>query len=190
MKKEIRIIGIDDGPFKFEQEKVIIIGVVMRAVGYIEGVLRREVEVDGDDATEIVSEMVNSSKHHSQLHAIMLDGIALGGFNVIDIKVLHRNTGIPVITITRDKPDLESMMAVLKKKFSDWKRKWDIIKDNELYKLETKHNPIYITSAGLNIQEAEEIIKLSTIRGVIPEPLRIAHLIASGVVRGESYGKA
>ncbi|RLF35484.1 MAG: hypothetical protein DRM99_04525, partial [Thermoplasmata archaeon] len=34
------------------------------------------------------------------------------------------------------------------------------------------------------------IIKLSTIRGVIPEPIRVAHLIASGITRGESYGKA
>ena len=42
----------------------------------------------------------------------------------------------------------------------------------------------------MDLEEAKEIIKLSTIRGVIPEPIRMAHLIASGITRGESYGKA
>ena len=39
-------------------------------------------------------------------------------------------------------------------------------------------------------EEAKAIIKVSTIRGVIPEPIRVAHLIASGITRGDSYGKA
>jgi endonuclease V-like protein UPF0215 family len=59
-----------------------------------------------------------------------------------------------------------------------------------LYKIKTSHNPIYIKCAGISLAEAKEIIKLSTIRGVVPEPIRVAHLIASGITRGESYGKA
>jgi len=43
---------------------------------------------------------------------------------------------------------------------------------------------------GISLAEAKEIITLATIRGVIPEPLRVAHIIASGISRGESYGKA
>ncbi|MFW5904386.1 MAG: DUF99 domain-containing protein, partial [Candidatus Saliniplasma sp.] len=35
----------------------------------------------------------------------------------------------------------------------------------------------------------ERIIKLFTIRGRIPEPIRISHIVASGIVRGESRGK-
>jgi hypothetical protein len=134
--------------------------------------------------------MVKNSKHHDQLHAIMLDGVALGGFNVVDVKTLHKETGIPVITITRDEPDLDLMMQTLKRKFKDWERRWRLIEDNKLYKIRTKHNPIYVTCEGLDIREAKEIIELSIIRGVVPEPLRVAHIIASGVVRGESYGKA
>jgi len=190
MKKQIRIIGIDDGPFKFEQEKVIVIGVVMRADGYIEGVLKREISIDGDDSTDVLSEMINKSKHHDQLRVTMIDGIALGGFNVVNLKTLYKKTGIPVITITRDKPDFESMMQTLKKKFDNWREKWDMITNNKIHEIKTLHNPIYVTFVGINPKEAEEIIKMSTIRGVIPEPLRVAHIIASGVVRGESYGKA
>jgi endonuclease V-like protein UPF0215 family len=47
-----------------------------------------------------------------------------------------------------------------------------------------------VKCAGIDIVEAKEIIKISTIRGVVPEPIRLAHLISSGITRGESYGKA
>ena len=65
-----------------------------------------------------------------------------------------------------------------------------ILKKGEMYTLETHHNPIYVKCTGINIADAKEIINLSTIRGVIPEPIRVAHIIASGITRGESYGKA
>ena len=67
---------------------------------------------------------------------------------------------------------------------------WRILQKGELFEVKTSHNPIYVKCAGITINEAEEIINLSTIRGVIPEPIRVAHVIASGVIRGESYGKA
>ena len=79
---------------------------------------------------------------------------------------------------------------LLKKNFKDGKERFKLIKKGRLYRVQTNHNPIFIKCVGLPINEAKEIIKISTIRGVIPEPIRVAHLIASGLKRGESYGKA
>jgi hypothetical protein len=42
----------------------------------------------------------------------------------------------------------------------------------------------------MELAEAEEIIKRSMVRGAVPEPLRLAHIIASGLARGESKGRA
>jgi hypothetical protein len=39
-------------------------------------------------------------------------------------------------------------------------------------------------------ESAEVLIEKSRVRGAIPEPLRMAHIIASGMTRGESKGKA
>ena len=64
------------------------------------------------------------------------------------------------------------------------------MKNGRLYKIKTSYNPIFVKCVGLSIEETKEIIKISTIRGVVPEPIRVAHLIASGITRGESYGKA
>ena len=190
MKQQIRLLGIDDSPFTFTEKYATVIGVVMRGGGYLECVLRRQVAIDGSDATYVCKEMIESTRHRKQLKAMMIDGVALGGFNVVDIDEICSDTNLPIITVTRDKPDFEKIRLALQKNFEDWKERWNLMRKGELYKVKTLHNPIYVKCAGISVEGAKEIIKLSTIRGVVPEPIRVAHLIASGVTRGESYGKA
>ena len=190
MKYEIRILGIDDSPFSFLDEFSIIVGVVMRGGGYIEGILCRKIRVDGYDATDLCVDMIKKTRHKQQLRILLLDGITFSGFNVIDIEKIYLKTKLPVLTITRDKPDFIKIKKALKQNFSDWDERFSLIEKGKLDKIKTNFNPIYIKRVGVTLREAKEIIKLSTIRGVIPEPLRIAHLIASGIIRGESYGKA
>ena len=156
----------------------------MRGGSYIECVLRSQVSVDGTNATSICKELVENTRHRKQLRAMMLDGIALGGFNVVNIQELYSATNLPIITVTRDNPDFEKIENALRKNFEDWEDRLILMKKGELHRIETSHNPIYVKCAGISLAETKEIIKLSTIRGVIPEPIRVAHLIASGVTRG------
>jgi hypothetical protein len=190
MKRQIRILGIDDAPFTFSEKYSAVIGVVMRGGEYLESVLHRQVTIDGTEATEICTQMIQQTRHRLQLKVAMLDGVCLGGFNVVDIREVYESTGLPMMTITRDKPDFDKIKQALQTHFKDWKTRWEIIHRGALHKITTSHNPIYIKYVGLSLGEAKEIIHVSTIRGVIPEPVRVAHLIASGITRGESYGKA
>jgi uncharacterized protein len=190
MKHQIRILGIDDAPFTFHDKYTSIIGVVMRGGEYLECVLRNQVTIDGTEATEICAQMINTSRHHRQLKVVMIDGACLGGFNVVDIDTLSQATQIPVITVTRDKPNQRKIKYALQKNFKDWETRFEVMQKGRLYKIPTAHNPMYIKCSGISLEEAKEIINISTIRGVIPEPIRVAHLIASGITRGESYGKA
>jgi endonuclease V-like protein UPF0215 family len=190
MKKQIRLLGIDDAPFNFKDTVSPVIGVIMRGGSYIECVLKEEITIDGIDATDICLRLINKSRQKSQLKAMLLDGISLGGFNVVDIQRIYETMELPVITITRDRPDLKSIKNALTNNFKDWETRWNLINQGVLHEVGTKHNPIFIKICGVSLNEAKEIIKISTIRGVIPEPIRVAHLIASGITRGESYGKA
>jgi len=190
MKAQIRVLGIDDSPFIFSEKYTKIVGAVMRGGEHLECVLSNKVTIDGNDATKVCKKMIKNTRYNKQLKAILIDGVALGGFNIVNIEEIFNETKIPVITITRDEPDLNKIKNALKKHFSDWENRYEMLKKGTLYKIKTKHNPIYIKCTGLPIDEAKEIIKLSTIRGVIPEPIRVAHLIASGIKRGESHGKA
>jgi hypothetical protein len=190
MKSEIRVLGIDDAPFSFKSVETLVVGVVMRGKSYVEGILSTKVKVDGTDSTAKLIEMINSTRHKQQLRAILVDGVALGGFNVLDIDELAAETNLPVLTITRDKPDLESIENALRKHFTDWKARLELMSRGEIQKIETSHKPIWIKHSGVELSKAKETIQLTTLRGALPEPIRLAHLIASGITKGESYGNA
>jgi len=186
IKKEIRVIGIDDAPFdKFKRGKVLVVGTVFRGGLFLDGVLSTKVNIDGNDATKNIIEMVNKSRFKPQLQCIFLDGIAVGGFNVIDIKELNKKTDIPVIVVIRRKPDIENIKRILAR----------LNKKNKIKLLE-KAGPvisvgkIYVQLTGLSIEKAKEILKIVCTRSYIPEAIRLAHIIASGITHGESRGKA
>ena len=185
----MRAIGIDDAPFKFSDDDVLVVGSIVRAPNYLEGIISTKVGVDGTDATEKVIEMINDSRFAEQGRVIFTDGAALGGFNLVDLKRVYDETDIPIISVSRDKPDFESIKKALKGHFDDWEKKYEAISEGNIHEIETKHKPIYVQSEGLNLEKLKHFLRLFTVRGRLPEPIRISHIVASGIVRGESKGK-
>src|SRR3989344_2798039 len=101
-KKEVRVIGIDDASFdKFKDRSVTVIGTIYRGGSFMDGALSTKVRIDGNNATDKIAAMINSCKFKPQLRCILLDGIAVGGFNVIDVKKLSKKTSLPVIVVMR-----------------------------------------------------------------------------------------
>lgn len=191
IKEEIRILGVDDAPFSLqEDEETYIVGTVFRGGSWLDGVLRSEVTVDGIDSTDKVAEMVNKSRFRD-LRVIMLDGIGFGGFNLVDIERLHNETGLAVIVVVRKMPDFKAIeYAISRLEHREFYREC-MRKAGKPLKVETGRNKhIHIQYNGISFQDAESIVKLSSTRSLIPEPIRVAHLIASGFVLGESRGNA
>lgn len=192
IKPEIRILGFDDGAFESKSKgKVPVVGLIFRGGKFLDGALKTEVTIDGNDATEKIVKLINSSRHKQQLKVIMFDGVTLGGFNIVDIKKLHKKTGLPVIVINRKIPNLEEVKNALKN-FKNFKERWKKILNAGKIKecIIGENKKVYYQSIGLDDEETEEIIKLSTTRSFIPEPLRVAHIIATAFVKGESSGRA
>lgn len=186
VKKEIRVLGIDDSPFdKFKYKKVLLVGVVMRGGLYVDGVLSTRVSVDGNDSTKNILRMINKCKFKPQLQCIFLNGIAVGGFNIIDIAELNKKTKIPVIVVIRKNPNIEKIKKTLIKIKQENKIKL-IEKAGKVIQI----NKIFIQLAGINLKNAREILDVVCTRSLIPEPLRLAHLIAAGIVVGGSKGRA
>ena len=191
LKSEIRILGFDDGAFERTDNQVLVIGVIFRGGKFLDGALKTEVTVDGNDATDKIVKLINSTRHKQQLKIIMFDGITLGGFNIVDIKKIHEETRIPVLVINRKHPDVKKVRKALKM-FEDYKERWQMIKNaGRIKRFKVRDSKdIFYQSAGIDDKLAKEVITLSTTRSYIPEPLRAAHLIATAVVKGESYGRA
>ncbi|MDD5111354.1 MAG: DUF99 family protein [Candidatus Altiarchaeota archaeon] len=190
IKPEIRILGLDDGPFKRGDRSVLVVGAVFRGGSVLDGVVSTKVRVDGLDATRKISELAKKTRF-KDLRVIMLDGLAFGGFNMIDIREVNERTGLPVIAVTRDMPDFKDIDNALNH-LSHKNRRWQcIVKAGTPTRAETKNGrAVYIQHAGLRAEDASAIVKLSATRSNIPEPIRAAHLIAQGIVLGESKGKA
>ena len=188
LKKQIRLIGIDDAPFEKGDEQVLVIATFFRGGQSMDGVLSTYVHVDGEDATYNLIEMINRSKFKSQTQAILLDGIAVGGFNVINIESLWKHTSIPVIVVVRKMPDFDELEKTLQK--LGMAKKYQLMeKAGKPQKITLKDGEIYIQAAGISLEQAQEIIKLSSTNSNIPEPIRAAHLIGAGIVKGESKGR-
>lgn len=186
MKQEARFIGFDDAPFnKFKDKSVLVVGTFFRGGSYLDGVLSFKVRVDGNDSTKKLINAINKSKFKPQIQCIFLDGIAFGGFNVIDVKELNKKTKIPVIVVIRRKPDIAKIKKVLKK--INMKNKIKLIDKAGSAK---KVGDVYCQLIGLDEHKAKDILKIACTRSNIPEPLRVAHLIAAGIAKGESKGNA
>ena len=182
IKQEIRVLGIDDGKFQpHTKGEVLVVGVVFRGGVSIDGVMHTEVDIDGLDATEKLTRMINGSPHKRQLRLIMLNGVTLAGFNLVDLPRLHADTGLPVIALTQVKPDLDDIHSALGH-LPDTEERWRIIQNaGTIHEVTNSGSKLYMGLAGIGVSEAMAVLDLTTVRGSLPEPLRVAHLIASGV---------
>ena len=186
IKPEIRVLGIDDGEFVPRTKGTVdVVGVVYRGGYWFEGVMRAEITIDGVDATEKIAAMIESSPYYRELRIAVLDGVTFAGFNVVDISKLSRRVELPVISVVRKKPELEEIRSALKN-LSDFEIRWRAMENaGKIFEVETRkgENPIYMHIAGILREDAEKIMKKTSTRSLIPEALRVAHVIASGLTR-------
>jgi uncharacterized protein len=184
IKPEIRVLGIDDGRFiPHTKGTVDIVGVVYRGGYLFEGIMRAEITIDGLDATEKMAVMIKNSPYYREIRVVVLDGVTFAGFNVVDIHELSTLVDLPVMSVTREKPDLEEIKTALKN-LPDFEKRWIAMQSaGMLLEIETRvgENPVYVQTAGILPEDAENIIKKTSTQSNIPEPLRVAHIVASGL---------
>jgi endonuclease V-like protein UPF0215 family len=184
IKPEIRVLGVDDGVFIPRIEGLVpVVGVVFRGGYWLDGVMHTKIAVDGFDATGKISSMITNSPHYKQLRVIMLNGITFAGFNIVDMKTLNAETSLPVIAVTREKPHLVEIREALKHLLKSEERWNAVLNAGEISEATTRHEKgkIYMQVAGISGEDAQEILRLTSTRSNIPEALRVAHLIASGI---------
>jgi uncharacterized protein len=182
IKPEIRILGIDDGKHVFRSKtQVPLVGVVYKGGLWLEGVMSTMVWVDGFDVTEKVAEMILCSPHYKQVRVIMLSGLTYAGFNTLDIVELNKATNLPVIALTSKKPDMERIRSALNNLDRPEERLKALLKAGDIVAIHNNGKKIFMQTAGIYCEDAQKIVALASTRSSIPEPLRVAHLIASGI---------
>ncbi len=124
--------------------------------------------------------MICESIHYQQLKIIMTRGVTIAGFNYLDLALLSKKTSLPVISVVDREPDMNKIADALLNLLNGEKR-LEIIKKNGLPKpiiSSPNEEPVYVQSFGLAEKEVIQIIQNATKSGRIPEPIRVARLIA------------
>jgi uncharacterized protein len=216
----VNVIGFDDGPFDRDHRGDVLLVGAMCSGTRLDGVVAGRIRRDGADAARRMVQVLRASQFGESVQAVMLQGIAVGGFNVVDIHGLAKALNVPVLVVVRRPPDMDAVRRAL---FSDIPharprvpgaaRKWKLIeaagsleplgasrRSQKKNAKDAKGGVTGITTTaprlwmqragGLSIEEARRLVAATTLHGNIPEPLRLAHLIAGGVTTGRSRGRA
>ncbi|MCU0535644.1 MAG: DUF99 family protein [Hydrococcus sp. Prado102] len=182
----IRVVGFDDAPFiRHAGNPVGVAGVVCAGTRF-EGMVWGEVEADGWDGTDNLCKLLVGGKFLPQLHLVLLDGICLGGFNVIDLPLLATRLERPCVAVMRKVPNFDKIKNALERLPDSQKRLEIMGRAGKIY----EYPPFYFQVFGANPQTIAKILGKLSDRGNVPEALRIAHLIGSAIVKGESGSQA
>jgi len=179
---DLNVVGVDDGAFaasKTAREHALLLAVLLRG-SRIRRVRVGTIEIDGTDAGAVLKALVRTLS----LDLVMLSGISFAGFNVIDIWRLANELKKPIIAISGDQPDNRAVRKALKDHFADWEMRWRSVRSaGKLYTCKPlKDEPkLYFEVRGATPDFARSVISRTAVISRLPEPIRVARIIAKGL---------
>ena len=176
-KKGIRVLGLAES---FNQKDLSSnwSGIVMRRDLVVDGVSFGSSTIEGNDATDNIVNMWKKLDRND-IGCIFLDGLVVSMYNIIDGRSLCEITGLPVVAITfRDSKGLEgSIRYHFCTQSTDRIRRYNMLGDREPVLLKTGKK-IFIRYWGSSYEIVTTLLNSFTLQGSIPEPIRLAKLIA------------
>ncbi len=179
MKSGVRILAFDDSAFGSEDDSSLVVGVIGRE-NTVEGVMSFRVVVDGDDSTVKIIDKISKSRFLDQIKVIAVHGISLAGLNLVDIEELNMKLCLPVICIVRSRPHAAKLERAIR--IAGAEEKLPVLK--RINKIKSKRiEGFYAQYIGMSDSEAKSMVPKAF------EMIRLAHMISSGISKGESKGR-
>lgn len=181
----MRILAIDDGyfqpSFKSRRGYTYLVG-VLYVNARIELLLLDKILIDGLEAT---GRVIDFLKICSKPEVLMLDGVTYAGFDVVDVDKVYNETGVPVVVIQQYPLNLARVKKALETNFSDCNYRYEVIRRNavRMKPYVTRWKTILVATLGLSREQTTRVLEETMIYSPVPEPLRIAHQIASTISR-------
>ena len=185
--RTIRVLGVDDAhyPDKTHGSSVNFAAVICGGTRF-EGMLWGSIAKDGLDATDRMVGLVRQSKFAAQLHLVLLDGITFGGCNVVDLPAMSSELDVPVVAVMRRPPNMVTFKQVVHS-LPDSQERWRRTEAaGEIHQL----GDWVFQCVGEQPAVVAQVLTRLTDNGKVPEALRLAHLIGSAVMLGESTNRA
>ncbi len=176
-KKGIRVFGVAESFRKTGTGKSVLAGIVMRRDLIIDGIAFGSATIEGDDATESIASMYTSLAR-DDINCILLDGLVISMYNIVDGERIADIAGIPVIAVTFE--DSRGLEDSIRRRFVNWQsklEKYQKLGKREQVTLQTGKN-LFIRYWGISQRRALALLNSFTLQGSVPEPIRVAKLAA------------
>lgn len=176
-KPGIRALGVAES-FRPGERTSTLAGVVMRSDRVVDGLAVGRTSVGGDDASASIATLYHRLKRND-INILMVSGAILSLYNIVDIDELSRRTKLPVVCLTyKETSGIEDSIrrhfpGGAEAKLEAYRK----LGGRKKFKLKSGHS-VFARIAGLEDEEAKSVIDLFTLQGSIPEPIRVARLLA------------
>ena len=182
-KRGIRTLGISESFIKSKSKRSVLAGVVMRADLIFDGFSFAQTTVGGIDATTSVIELYQKLARRD-INLLLLNGCVISWFNIISLERVHKDTGLPLICVTYE--ESEGLERYLLEYFGDEAeeriKRYHENGEREELRLHTGKT-IFARYLGIDREEATRILDKFTLQGAVPDPLRVARLLARAIVQ-------
>ena len=171
--------------FREVDKTSVLAGIVMRRDFVIDGFVLGRATIGADDATDAIISMYERLSRQD-ISFMVLSGLIISMYNIIDLKRLWESISVPVIGVTYGESD--GIEDAIKHHFPN-SYGYKISQYQKLglrnkILLHTNHH-IYLRTEGCETNEAKKLLDAFTLQGAVPEPLRVAQLLAKAVLGRE-----
>ena len=181
-KQGLRGLAIAES-FKQNSSKSIFSGIVMRRDFVIDGFVFGSATLEGNDATDTILKMYDGLQR-PDINYVLISGLIVSMYNIIDIKKIHESLQIPIIGISYH--DSEGIEDAIKHHFPDsFESKiseYQKLGKREKITLDTSHD-VFIRKEGCSIEDVKYLLNKLTLHGSVPEPVRVSQLLANTLLK-------
>lgn len=177
-KPGIRGLGVAES-FSPEAARSVLAGVIMRNDGMVDGFVFGSSAISGDDATDAILGMYRAA-NRSDIRYLLVWGTVISRYNMVDVGRIARITGIPVIGLSGEAAG--DLAGSIRRRFPDRAEAYRALGERSRVELRTGH-AVYARMSGCTAREAARLLDATTAQGKIPEPIRLARMLASAARR-------
>ena len=171
--------------FSQDSKKSVLTGIVMSTDLVIDGFVLGHSTVGGDDATDVILSMYERLGR-PDVSFLLISGIVISLYNIVDVKRISEKIGLPVIGVTYKASDgiEEAIKHHFPESYESKLTKYSSLGRREKIILHTSYD-LYIRNEGCTVTEATQLLNKLTLQGSFPEPLRIAQILANTLLKAK-----
>lgn len=178
MKPHVRFIGLAAGVVSFEDRLPVPLCAVVWRNPFIDHFFVRNIPVDPPNLTQAILDLIPPSivqDHH--IKALLCANTIMAGLGILDLNRINNEWDTPVIALADKRPDNAALEKPLAK-LSDADDRRAVLARNPSSWVEVPDSRLWVSGVGMSSEEQISLVTSLAQVGNLPEPVRLATLLA------------